>query len=81
MHSECNSNLNGVSLEFTGELADDGFSVTECLGGSMGLKEDQLPLRYQVGPIHNVHMLPILMRLKLELVILRSKAQLRAVTW
>ena len=80
MHSECNSNLNGVSLEFTGELADDGFSVTECLGGSMGLKEDQLPLRYQVGPIYNVHMLHILM-LTLELVILRSKAQLRAVTW
>lgn len=36
-----------MSLEFTGELADDGFSVTECLGGSMKLSEDQLPLRYQ----------------------------------
>ena len=48
IHAECGSTLNGVSLEFTGELADDGFSVTECLGGSMGLSEDQLPLRYQV---------------------------------
>lgn len=48
VHTECDSQLNGVSLEFTGELADDGFSVTECLGGSMGLSEDHLPLRYQV---------------------------------
>ncbi|EJF62195.1 DAHP synthetase [Dichomitus squalens LYAD-421 SS1] len=47
IHSECGSRLGGVSLEFTGELADDGFSVTECLGGSMKLSEDQLPLRYQ----------------------------------
>ena len=48
VHAEAGSVLNGVSLEFTGEIADDGFSVTECLGGSMGLSEDQLPLRYQV---------------------------------
>ncbi|KAI0677660.1 DAHP synthetase [Trametes maxima] len=47
IHAECGSVLNGVSLEFTGELAEDGFSVTECLGGSMRLSEDQLPLRYQ----------------------------------
>ncbi|KAG8871511.1 hypothetical protein FRC20_010501 [Serendipita sp. 405] len=47
IHSECNSKLNGVSLEFTGELSDDGFSVTECLGGSMELSEDELELRYQ----------------------------------
>ncbi|KAI0355412.1 DAHP synthetase [Trametes cingulata] len=47
IHAECGSHLNGVSLEFTGELAEDGFSVTECLGGSMRLSEDQLPLRYQ----------------------------------
>ena len=40
--------MGGVSLEFTGELTDDGFSVTECLGGSMGLSEEQLELRYQV---------------------------------
>ena len=48
IHSECGSRLGGVSLEFTGELTEDGYSVTECLGGSMGLSEDQLPLRYQV---------------------------------
>ena len=47
IHTECDSRLGGVSLECTGELADDGFSVTECLGGSMKLSEDQLPLRYQ----------------------------------
>ncbi|KAG9055979.1 hypothetical protein FS842_000654 [Serendipita sp. 407] len=47
IHSECNSKLNGVSLEFTGELSDDGFSVTECLGGSMELSEEELELRYQ----------------------------------
>ncbi|KAI0340009.1 DAHP synthetase [Trametopsis cervina] len=46
-HAASNSRLGGVSLEFTGELADDGFSVTECLGGSMGLSEEQLGLRYQ----------------------------------
>ena len=48
IHNECGSRLGGVSLEFTGELTEDGYSVTECLGGSMGLSEDQLPLRYQV---------------------------------
>ncbi|KAF7309236.1 Phospho-2-dehydro-3-deoxyheptonate aldolase [Mycena indigotica] len=47
IHAECNSRLGGVSLEFTGELAEDGFSVTECLGGSMELSEDELGLRYQ----------------------------------
>lgn len=49
IHMKHGSSLNGVSLEFTGELADDGFSVTECLGGSMELGEDQLSLRYQVN--------------------------------
>lgn len=48
IHSACNSRLGGVSLEFTGELNDEGFSVTECLGGSMELSEEQLGLRYQV---------------------------------
>ncbi|KAL6307075.1 DAHP synthetase [Sparassis latifolia] len=47
IHSECSSRLGGVSLEFTGELNEEGFSVTECLGGSMGLSEEQLGLRYQ----------------------------------
>lgn len=49
IHSECGSRLNGVSLEFTGEMNEDGFSVTECLGGSMGLDESELCLRYQVS--------------------------------
>lgn len=46
-HASAGSRLNGVSLEFTGELTEDGFSVTECVGGSMGLSEEQLGLRYQ----------------------------------
>ncbi|CAE7182490.1 unnamed protein product [Rhizoctonia solani] len=41
------SRLGGVSLEFTGELNEEGYSVTECLGGSMELKESELSLRYQ----------------------------------
>ena len=51
IHAENGSRLGGVSLEFTGELSEDGFSVTECLGGSMGLSEEQLGLRYQVSHI------------------------------
>ncbi|KAG1858821.1 DAHP synthetase [Suillus subluteus] len=47
IHAACGSRLGGVSLEFTGELNDEGFSVTECLGGSMELSEEQLGLRYQ----------------------------------
>lgn len=42
------SRLGGVSLEFTGEFNEDGYSVTECLGGSMELSEEELGLRYQV---------------------------------
>ena len=49
IHTACGSRLGGVSLEFTGELNDEGFSVTECVGGSMELDEGQLGLRYQVG--------------------------------
>lgn len=48
IHNECGSRLGGVSLEFTGELNDEGFSVTECVGGSMELGEEELGLRYQV---------------------------------
>lgn len=47
IHATNNSTLNGISLEFTGEINDEGFSVTECLGGSMELAEEQLGLRYQ----------------------------------
>ena len=48
IHEKCSSRLGGISLEFTGELNEEGFSVTECLGGSMELSEDELGLRYQV---------------------------------
>ncbi|KAK1220589.1 hypothetical protein PQX77_016641 [Marasmius sp. AFHP31] len=47
VHSRLNSDLGGVSLEFTGELNEEGYSVTECLGGSMELAEEELGLRYQ----------------------------------
>ncbi|KAF8125076.1 DAHP synthetase [Boletus edulis] len=47
IHTACGSRLGGVSLEFTGELNEQGFSVTECLGGSMELGEEELGLRYQ----------------------------------
>ncbi|KAF8873477.1 DAHP synthetase [Infundibulicybe gibba] len=47
IHTESNSRLGGVSLEFTGELNSEGFSVTECVGGSMELAEGELGLRYQ----------------------------------
>ncbi|KAH0826284.1 DAHP synthetase [Lanmaoa asiatica] len=47
IHAACGSRMGGVSLEFTGELNDEGFSVTECLGGSMELSEEELGLRYQ----------------------------------
>ncbi|KAG6840450.1 hypothetical protein C0991_006626 [Blastosporella zonata] len=49
IHAAHDSRLGGVSLEFTGELNDEGFSVTECVGGSMELGEEKLGLRYQVG--------------------------------
>lgn len=47
IHAENGSRLGGVSLEFTGEMNDEGFSVTECVGGSMELSEEELGLRYQ----------------------------------
>ncbi|EKM76015.1 hypothetical protein AGABI1DRAFT_122903 [Agaricus bisporus var. burnettii JB137-S8] len=47
IHEKCGSRLGGVSMEFTGELNEEGFSVTECLGGSMELTEEELGLRYQ----------------------------------
>lgn len=49
IHAATDSVLGGVSLEFTGELNDEGYSVTECLGGSMELSEEELGLRYQVN--------------------------------
>ncbi|KAF8339911.1 DAHP synthetase [Cantharellus anzutake] len=47
IHAANCSRLGGVSLEFTGEMNEERFSVTECLGGSMELAEDDLGLRYE----------------------------------
>ncbi|KAI7899804.1 DAHP synthetase [Cokeromyces recurvatus] len=41
IHKECNSKLNGVHFELTGD------SVTECIGGSMDLRDSDLPSNYQ----------------------------------
>lgn len=48
-------------MEFTGELNEEGFSVTECLGGSMELSEGELGLRYQVCSIECILMRILLM--------------------
>lgn len=40
IHAEHNSYLGGVHLELTGE------AVTECVGGSEGLEEEDLSLNY-----------------------------------
>ena len=60
IHAEHGSRLGGVSLEFTGEVDEDGFSVTECLGGSMELSEEQLGLRYQVCKLMVFLTLPLI---------------------
>ncbi|CEG79949.1 Putative 3-deoxy-7-phosphoheptulonate synthase [Rhizopus microsporus] len=41
VHKECGSKLNGVHFELTGD------SVTECIGGSMDLTDEDLPGNYQ----------------------------------
>ena len=41
IHKHLDSQLNGVHFELTGE------SVTEVTGGSMEMREDQLPTNYQ----------------------------------
>ncbi|CED84371.1 E, aroF, aroG, aroH [Phaffia rhodozyma] len=47
IHSEKGSNLGGVHLELTGEVNEEGFSVTECVGGSMELADKDLSTNYQ----------------------------------
>lgn len=47
-HAESGSILGGVHLELTGEVNSEGFSVTECTGGSMGLEDKDLSTNYQV---------------------------------
>ncbi|KAL1929992.1 hypothetical protein VTP01DRAFT_1146 [Rhizomucor pusillus] len=41
VHKDCNSKLNGVHFELTGDR------VTECIGGSMDLKDADLSTNYQ----------------------------------
>jgi len=45
IHGESMLRLSGVSLEFTGELNEEGYSVTECLGESNELCEEELGLK------------------------------------
>lgn len=47
IHLANGSKLQGVHLEMTGDVDKDGFSVTECLGGSMELEVEELAKRYQ----------------------------------
>lgn len=47
IHLEHGSKLQGVHLEMTGDTDAEGFSVTECLGGSMELEVEELAQRYQ----------------------------------
>lgn len=46
IHLENNSRLAGAHLELTGEVDETGQSVTECVGGSMELSEEELEKRY-----------------------------------
>lgn len=45
IHKSMGSRLGGVHLELTGDIDENGFSVTECIGGSMELGEEELGLR------------------------------------
>ncbi|GAA5876528.1 hypothetical protein JCM8547_009416 [Rhodosporidiobolus lusitaniae] len=47
IHAQLGSRLGGVHLEVTGDLDEEGRSVTECLGGSMRLEEESLGLRFE----------------------------------
>ncbi|KAH8085811.1 putative family II 2-keto-3-deoxy-D-arabino-heptulosonate aldolase [Filobasidium floriforme] len=47
IHKEQGTILGGVHLELTGEVNDDGFSVTECIGGSMELEDKDLSFNYR----------------------------------
>jgi 3-deoxy-7-phosphoheptulonate synthase len=47
IHQQLGSRLGGVHLEITGDVDAEGFSVTECLGGSMRLEEESLGLRFE----------------------------------
>jgi 3-deoxy-D-arabino-heptulosonate 7-phosphate (DAHP) synthase class II len=56
IHNRLGSRLGGVHLEMTGEVNEDGYSVTECLGGSMELQDEELSKNYQVRSEGEVHL-------------------------
>ncbi len=47
IHQAEGSRLGGVHLELTGDMDDKGFSVTECVGGSMQLEDADLTRNYR----------------------------------
>ncbi|KDN52215.1 DAHP synthetase [Tilletiaria anomala UBC 951] len=47
IHQSLGSRLGGVHLELTGDMDENGFSVTECVGGSMQLQDRDLARNYQ----------------------------------
>ncbi|SCV68953.1 BQ2448_1973 [Microbotryum intermedium] len=47
IHQSMGTNLGGIHLELTGDIQQDGQSVTECTGGSMELGEEELALRFE----------------------------------
>lgn len=47
IHRQKGTVLGGVHLELTGEVNDEGYSVTECIGGSMELEDKDLSLNYR----------------------------------
>ncbi|ORX40928.1 DAHP synthetase [Kockovaella imperatae] len=47
IHKAKGTILGGVHLELTGEVNEDGFSVTECIGGSMELADKDLSFNYR----------------------------------
>ncbi|KAL1412635.1 hypothetical protein Q8F55_000382 [Vanrija albida] len=47
IHREKGTILGGIHLELTGEVNEEGYSVTECIGGSMELADKDLSLNYR----------------------------------
>ncbi|WVW82125.1 hypothetical protein I302_104130 [Kwoniella bestiolae CBS 10118] len=47
IHREKGTILGGVHLELTGEVNEEGYSVTECIGGSMELQDKDLSFNYR----------------------------------
>ncbi|EJT52351.1 family II 2-keto-3-deoxy-D-arabino-heptulosonate aldolase [Trichosporon asahii var. asahii CBS 2479] len=47
IHAQHGTHLGGIHLELTGEVNDEGYSVTECIGGSMELADKDLGTNYR----------------------------------